>query len=63
MYLNNKMNNTHPYLTRQATEGGIRFGEQFGVKSGLSRNSFCSSGILDYNRLPVDVRAARSVEV
>ena len=63
MYLHNKMNNTHPYKTRQATEGGIRFGEQFGVKSGLSRNSFCSSGTLDYNRLPVDVRAARSIEV
>ena len=63
MYLHNKMNNTHPYETRQATEGGIRFGEQFGVKSNLTRNGFCSSGTLDYNRLSVDVRSARSIEV
>jgi hypothetical protein len=62
-YLYNKMNHSHPYETRQATEGGIRFAEQFGVKSNLSRNSFCCGGTLDYNRLPVDVRAAKSIKV
>ena len=31
IYLHNKMNNNHPYETRQATDGGIRFGEQFGI--------------------------------
>ena len=36
-----KMTTTHPYSTRQATSGGIRFGEQFDRKSSLARNSFC----------------------
>ena len=63
MYLYSKMNNSHPYETRQATEGGIRFAEQFGVKSNLARNSFCCGGTLEYNKLPADVRAAKSIEV
>ena len=60
MYLHNKMNNSHPYKTRQATEGGIRFGEQFDVQSGLSRKSFCYRGTLDYNRIPADIRTAKT---
>ena len=57
------MNTSHPYDTRQATEGGIKVGEQFDIKSSLSRNSFCYSGTLDYNRIPVEVRAAKTVAV
>ena len=60
MYLNKKMNTCHPYKTRQATEGGIRFGENFDVKSNLSRNSFCYSGTMDYNRIPAEIRAAKT---
>ena len=63
MYLNNKMNTCHPYKTRQATEGGIRFGENFDVKSNLSRNSFCYSGTMDYNRIPAEIRAAKTIIV
>ena len=33
LYLHQKMSTTHPYSTRQATGGAVRFGEQFGRKS------------------------------
>ena len=63
MYLQRQMDTSHPYNTRQAYEGGIRFGEKFEVKSNLSRNSFCYSSTLDYNKLPAEIRQSKSVGV
>ena len=62
MYLNKKMSTNHPYQTRQATGGGIRFGEQFEGKSSLSGNSFCYSGTRDYNVIPAEIRAAKTIQ-
>ena len=45
--LNKKFNKDHPYRTRQATGGGLSFGEDYEVKSGLSHNSFCYRGTVD----------------
>ena len=41
MYLHQKMITSHPYQTRQATDGAIRFGEQFDARSELTRSEFC----------------------
>ena len=61
MYLHNKISTSHPYRIRQATERGIRFGEQFEIQSSLTRNSFCYRGTQGYNRLPYEIRGAKTI--
>ena len=56
MYLYQKMDSNHPYQTRQATSGKIRFGDQFEGKSSLARSSFCYGGTSNYNLIPADIR-------
>ena len=56
------MSTTHPYVTRQATGGAVRFGEQFGRKSLIGGNSFCYSGTQDYNRIPADIRNVQTLK-
>ena len=43
-YISEKINNEHPYSTRQATGGEIRFGDNFAGKSALISSSFCYRG-------------------
>ena len=60
--LSNKFNTDHPYRTRQATGGGLRFGEDYDAKSGLSHSSFCYRGTVEYNRIPVFIRRAKTIQ-
>ena len=62
LYLHQRMTTTHPYPTRQATGGAIRFGEQFSRRSLLAGNSFCYSGTQDYNRIPADIRNVQTIK-
>ena len=41
LYLAQKMSTTHPYRTRQATSGGIRYGELFSSTLSRTQDSFC----------------------
>ena len=62
LYLHRKMSISHPYQTRQATDGAIRFGEQFEGRSSLAGNSFCYSGTVAYNMIPAELRAAKTIQ-
>ena len=62
MYLHQKMITSHPYQTRQATDGAIRFREQFDARSELTRSGFCYSGTQDYNLIPADIRGSRTIQ-
>ena len=62
LVLHRKMSTSHPYQTRQATEGAIRFGEQFEGKSSIAGNSFCYGGTLAYNMIPAGVRSAKTYQ-
>ena len=62
MYLHQKMITSHPYQTRQATDGTIRFGEQFDARSELTRSGFCYSGTQAYNLIPAEIRASRTIQ-
>ena len=61
VYLNQKMRTEHPYSTRQAAGGGVRFGETFGGQSGLIHDSFCYSCAIDYNRIPSYIRSPQNM--
>ena len=61
-HLSKKFSNDHPYRTRQAAGGGLRFGEDFNGKSDLSHTSFCYRGTVDYNRIPVYIRRAKTMQ-
>ena len=61
-YLNKKFSSDYPYRTRQATGGGVRFGEEFHAKSGLSQASFCYRGTVEYNRVPGYIRSNKTME-
>ena len=62
LYLARKMSLNHPYRTRQATEGSIRFGEAFEGTSSITGNSFCYTGTLSYNSLPACIRAVKTLQ-
>ena len=62
MYLHQKMITSHPYQTRQATDGFIRFGEQCDARRELTRSGFCYKGTQDYNLIPAEIRASRTVQ-
>ena len=38
-HLSKKFSTDHPYMTRQATGGGLRFGEDYDGRSGLNHSS------------------------
>ena len=57
-----KFNTDHPYPTRQATGGGLRFGEEFDATSGLSHKSFSYRGTQSYNRVPAYIRKEKSLQ-
>ena len=59
-YLHRKMSTNHPYQTRQAADGAIRFGEHFEGRSLMTGNSFCYNGTMAYNMIPAEVRAAKT---
>ena len=56
-----KMNTAHPYRTRQASTGSIRFGEQFPSTQGRGQNSFCYRSTKDYNSIPAKIRSMKSL--
>ena len=62
LYLHRKMSTSHPYQTRQATDGAIRFGENFEGRSSMAGNSFCYGGTVAYNIIPAEVRAANTLQ-
>ena len=61
-HLSKKFSTDHPYRTRQATSGGLRYGEDYDGKSGLSHSSFCYRGTVAYNRIPVHIRQTNTMQ-
>ena len=61
-HLSKKFSTDHPYRTRQATGGSLRFGENFDARSGLSHDSFCYKGTILYNRIPAYIRKTRTLQ-
>ena len=59
--LTEKMNTVHPYRTRQASTGSIRFGENFSSSDGRAQNSFCYRATKDYNIIPAKMRSIKSL--
>ena len=56
LYLAQKMSTTHPYRTRQATSGGIRFGKLLSSNLSRTQDSFCYRSTGQYNSIPADIR-------
>ena len=56
-YLAQKMSTTHPYRTRQATAGGIRYGELFASTQSRTQDSFCYRTAGQYNSIPAEIRS------
>ena len=52
-----KMNTTHPYNTRQADSGSIRYGELFSRSQERCHDSFCYRATKDYNSIPAHIRS------
>ena len=59
--LKDTMNTAHPYRTRQASTGSIRFGENFSSADGRAQNSFCYRATKDYNIIPNKMRSIKSL--
>ena len=53
----------HPYMTRSATEGHIRYGESFRHDSALGASSFRHRSVRWYNLVPSSVRTGTLVTV
>ena len=58
-YLYEKLCMEHAYSTRQVTQGGVRFGEQFPGKTTMTKSSFLYGAKIDYNTVPVDLSTTR----
>ena len=52
----------HPFLTRQATGGGLRFGQNYVASSELRHKSFHFRGTQGYNRIPADIRKIKNIQ-
>ena len=61
--MHNKLFLEHIYSTRQATQGGVRFGDRFQGKTALTKSSFLYRAALNYNTIPADIRSARTMQV
>ena len=59
--LASRMSTAHPYSTRQATAGCIRYGEDILRTSTLTQNSFRYRAAKCYNSIPPDIRQVTSV--
>ena len=57
--LYNSISTQHPYPTRNATFGQIRFGETFRGESSLSNASFRNRAVHWFNAVPVSVRTGK----
>ena len=51
----------HPFFTRQATGGGLRFGQEYGASSELRQKGFHYRGTQGYNRIPVYIRKIKNI--
>ena len=51
----------HPFLTRQATGGGLRFGQEYGASSELRQKGFHYRGTQGYNRIPVYIKKIKNI--
>ena len=60
--IRNKYIIDNPFLTRQATGGGLRFGQNYGVSSELRHKSFHYRGTQGYNRIQVDIRKIKNIQ-
>ena len=54
-----KMSTSHPYNTRQAGTGSIRYGEQFSTSQDRVQSSYCYRATRDYNSIPAYIRSTR----
>ena len=61
-YLSDRLDRDHPYQTRQATDGSIRFGEDFSGKQAITHSSFRYRAARDYNRIPAKIRTAKTIQ-
>ena len=58
-YLHSKLSPApHPFRARQSTMGNIRLDESHRCKSSLKSSSLRCRGAVDYNRIPVEIRAS-----
>ena len=56
LYLAQKISTSHPYRTRQATSGGIRYAESFPSTLSRTQDSFCYRSAGQYNNIPAEIR-------
>ena len=61
-YLHDKLFLDYAYSTRQATQGGVKFGERFRGKTALTQSSFLYRAAIDYNTIPTDIRSAKTMQ-
>ena len=52
----------HPFFTRQATSGGLRFGQEYRASSELTHKSFHYRGTQGYNSIPVNIRKIKNIK-
>ena len=61
LYMHTTMSTAHPLPTRQADGGQIWFGANFDSRQGLVHDGFRYRGAKDYNRIPANIRAAKTI--
>ena len=60
-HMKNKLSSNFPYQTRQATNGNIRYGQFLNTKTSLVQSSFANRGLKDYNMVPANIRASKTI--
>ena len=61
-YLGNIINAEFPYMTRQATTGGVRYSQDHQSRRALNHSSFRYRATVEYNRLPGTIREAATMQ-
>ena len=61
LYLSSKLVRDHPYRTRLASSGGLRYKEGHGVDSSLTHKSFINRAIRDFNSIPADLKTTKTL--
>ena len=61
VYLGRKLTASFPYRTRQATTGAVRYGEEFSSRRAINHRSYKYRAATEYNRLPGEIREAKTV--
>ena len=61
MKMKHKKSSDFPYRTGQATNRNIRYGQIDNTKSSLSQSSFAYRELNDYNMIPANIRACKTM--